>query len=180
MAETPFKLVARYRSLPFPSDDLGDCADNHVKPDILRDLDEYANDQHVGQLLLDILNTPNEYDLARIEAVKIVHLYIDASSPLERQLKRQVWNIFADTNEDTLVRQYASQHISVGFGGDSELEIIERLLFDDDDDIDVRHGAFDYLSASTEVEFVNRLVPKLREHEYWSKFAISIPDVEPK
>jgi hypothetical protein len=105
VTESPSELVVRYRTLPFRSDALGDCANNHQKLDILRDLDEYANDENVGQLLLDILNAPDEYDLARIEATKIVGLYVDSSSPLERQLKRQVWNIFADRNDDTLVRQ---------------------------------------------------------------------------
>jgi hypothetical protein len=180
VTESPAHLVARYRALPFPSDVLGDCAENYAKPDILRDLDQHANDQTVGQLLLDILSDSDEYDLARIEAAKIVHLYIDESSPLERQLKQQVWNIFADANEDTLVRQHASQNICVGFGGDAELKIIERLLFDEDDDIDVRHGAFSYLRHATDSAFLNRLIPRLRDHAYWSKFPSSIPATEPE
>ncbi len=178
--ESPSDLVVRYRALPFPSDDLGDCADNHAKPDILRDLDEHANNENVGELLLDILNASDEYDLARIEAAKIVHLYVDDSSPFERQLKQQVWNIFADANEDTMVRQHASQNTCVGFGGDAELEIIERLLFDEDDDIDVRHGAFSYLSHTTHSAFVNQLVPRLHNHDYWSKFPNSIPNLKPE
>jgi hypothetical protein len=91
---SPSQLIAKYRSLPFPSDALGDCTDNHTKTDILRCLDEYANDENVGLLLLDILHSPNEYDLARIEAAKIVGIYVSESSPLERRLKQQV-TIFA-------------------------------------------------------------------------------------
>jgi hypothetical protein len=66
----------------------------------------------------------------------------------------------------------------VGFGGDVEPQIIERLLFDDDDDLDVRHGAFCYLSESTDAALVNRLVPRLQAHEYWSNFSSSIPHVK--
>lgn len=173
------QLIAKYRSLPFPSDALGDCADNHAKTDILRCLDEYANDESMGLLLLDILQSPNEYDLARIEAAKIVRIYVNQSSPLERRLKQQVWSIFADKNEDTLVRQHASQNICVGFGGDAEVSIIERVLFDEDDDIDVRHGAFDYLCDATDLTFINDLVPQLRDHEYWSRFSSSMPKLRP-
>jgi len=176
LTESLPQRVAQYRALPFPSDSLGDCADNHAKLDILRDLDEHANDEDVGQLLLDILNSPNEYDLARIESAKIVGIYVDKSSRLERKLKQQVWKIFADTDEDTLVRQHASQNICVGFGGDAELGIIERVLFDEDEDIDVRHGAFSYLRHAMDLAFINRLVPRLRDHEYWSRFPNSIPE----
>jgi hypothetical protein len=174
------QLIAQYRSLPFPSDALGDCADNHAKPSILCCLDEHANDEGVGRLLLDILHSSDEYDLARIEAAKIVGIYVSESSPLERQLKQQVWNIFADKNEDTLVRQHASQNICVGFGGDAEVGIIERVLFDEDDDIDVRHGAFSYLRDATDLTFINGLVPRLRDHEYWSRFQSSMPELRRK
>ena len=87
-----------------------------------------------------------------------------------------MWSIFADTNEDTLVRQHASQNISVGFGGDCESEIIERVLLDEDDDIDVRHGVFSYLSRATDPTFVKGLASRLHEHQYWSRFLHSIPD----
>ncbi len=177
MTDPSTELVTRYRSLPFPSDLLGDCTDNHAKLDLLGDLDDYANRESVGQLLLEILMATDEHDLARIEAAKIVGICVDNSSPLEHQLKQRLWKIFADTNDHTLVRQHASQNICAGFGGDSEHEVVERLLFDEEDDIDVRHGAFSYVSDTTDRLFVNRVVPRLQKHEYWSRFPDSIPDL---
>lgn len=178
MSTEPTDLVARYRSLPFPSDDLGDCAENHAKMNILRNLDGQANEPHVSQLLLDILATPNEYDLARIEAAKIVGLYINETSPLESQLKQQVWNIFADLNDDTLVRQHASQNLSVGFGGDLEHRIIERVLFDGDEDENVRHGALGYVQDSKDRNLTARIIPRLTADPYWGTFSRLIAELE--
>src|SRR5689334_17977413 len=121
MIQSASELVARYRALPFLTDHLGDCSDNHLKSEILRSIDEHATHPDVSRLLLDVLNAPLEYDLARIEAIKIVRLYVDDSSPLERDLKRQIWKIFSNKDDDVLVRQHASQNFSVGFGGDDEL-----------------------------------------------------------
>lgn len=170
MVQNTAELVARYLALPFGSDRLGDCPMNHAKVELLCQLDEYANESNVSQLLLDILASTDEYDLARIEATKIIGIYINETSPLERQLKYQIWNVFADSNDETLVRQHASQRISVGFGGDTEQSIIERLLFDDEDDIDVRHGALQYVRKSDDTEFVTRIVGKLKAHPYWGEF----------
>ncbi|MDB5338647.1 MAG: hypothetical protein JWN70_4266 [Planctomycetaceae bacterium] len=178
MDNTTAELVARYRALPFASDHLGVCPTNHAKVELLCQLDEYFNESIVSQLLLDILTSADEYDLARIEAAKIVGIYVTDASPLDRQLKRQVWNVFADSNEDRLVRQHASQHISGGFGGEAEHDIIERLLFDDEDDIDVRHGALEYIRRTDDTEFVNRLIGKLKVHPYWGKFTSFFKDLQ--
>lgn len=175
----PDELVEQYRALPFPSDHLGDCDVNHAKPEILQQLGVHANDEVVGQLLIDVLTAPEEYDLARVEAAKIVGINVDASSALEHRLKQCLWGIVGDTREDELVRQHASQGIEAGFGGEDELQIVERILFDEEDDDSVRHGVFEYLSTAIDIDFVNRIVPRLREHSYWSKFESSIPPVRP-
>lgn len=173
----PSDLVERYRRLPFPSGELGDCDENSEKPAILCEIDEHANRPDVSQLLLDILTDSDEYDLARVEATRIVGIYVDDSSPLEERLKRQLWAIFADRDGDALVRQHASQNIAVGFGGESELKVVERVLFDDEDDVDVRHGAFSYLKDAIDTAFVQRLIPRLRRHPYWSKYKTAIAEL---
>lgn len=167
----PTELIQRYRELPFPSDHLGDCEENDEKIELLLDLEEFANDELVGNLLFDILDTPNEFDLARIEAIKIVGVSVDDSSPLAQKLRRRVWEIFGDRNEDTMVRQHASQNLCEGHGVEGELELIERVLFDEGDNIDVRHGAFSFVERAKNDTSVQQLIPKLRSHPLWSKYS---------
>jgi len=159
------EAVRRYRALP---PDAGD--DDEVRIELLQALESYANDAEVGALLGEILRARGEYDLARIEAIKIVHLYVDETSPLEQALKRAVWDLFADRSEDALVRQHASQNLDAGFGGDQERAVVERVLFDDGDDLDVRHGAFRYLRGVTDAAFVRQMLPRLRGHAHWSRY----------
>jgi hypothetical protein len=174
---TPEEVVARYRAMPFGTDALGDCAENDAKVKLLAELDDHANAEVVAQLLLDVLSATDEFDLARIEVAKIVGIYINDQCPLERQLKNQLWHIVCNTDDDTLVRQHASQHIEIGFGGADEQQQVERLLFDDDDDTDVRHGAFSYLKSTPDVSFAHNLVPRLRAHSYWQEFDGALTEI---
>lgn len=144
--------------------------ESDVRIEVLQELEAHANDSEVGALLGEVLRARGEYDLARVEAIKIVHLYIDGTSPLERALKREVWDRFGDCSEDVLVRQHAAQSLCVGFGGDQELAVIERVLFDEGDDADVRHGAFRCLRVTADRAFVRRLLPRLRGHAHWSRY----------
>ena len=79
-------LVAEYRSLPPSSDHLPDDGPNSRKREIIFELDEQANDADVSQLLLDVLRDPKEFDLARVEAMKVLNTYVEPDNPLYEQL----------------------------------------------------------------------------------------------
>ena len=167
---TPDEIVATYRGMTIGTDAMGDSPENLSKIELLQQLDEHANVESVAELLLDIIASTAEFDLARIEAIKILGIYVGASCTVEHKLKRQLWNVLANVHDDLVVRQHASQHIETGFGGPDEQQMIERLLFDDEDDEDVRHGALSYLESTPDIAFAVRLIPKLREHPYWQTF----------
>lgn len=178
MENTTSELEGRDRPLPFARDHLGDYPANHPKVEFLCQLDESSNESIVSRLWLDILASEDEYDLARIEAAQIVGIEVTDASPLERQLQRPVWNVFAGPHEDRLVRQHASQPISGRFGGESEHDIMEHLLFGREDDVDVRHGALEYIGKADDVVFVNRLIGKLKAHPYRGKFTWFFKDLQ--
>jgi hypothetical protein len=104
-------LVSEYRSLPPSSDHLPDDGQNDRKCRILRELDQEANDPDVSRLLLDILTNPWEFDLARVEAVQVVGLYIDDSSPLSMELLAELARIAHDSDEDEMVRGWATRYV---------------------------------------------------------------------
>jgi len=163
-------LVRRYRELPFPSGHLGDCPENYLKCQLLSAMGTHANEPAVSQLLLDILASPGEFDLVRIDAAKTVGLDVSDNSPLVRELKGQLWQTVSNRDENLLVRQQAAQCLEFGFGGEAEPAIVEQILFDDDDDLDVRHGLLIYLKSPGAGPLVKDLLPRLRNHDYWSQF----------
>lgn len=103
-------LVQEYRGLPPSSDHLGDIDLNYRKCDILRELDEEANVPEVSQLLLDVLADRLEYDLARVEALQVVGIYINERNPLLQELRAKVRRIARDEGEDEMIRGWAEQN----------------------------------------------------------------------
>jgi hypothetical protein len=103
-------LVSEYRSLPPSSDHLPDTGPNDRKRNILLELDEQANDPDVSQLLLDVLRDPREFDLARVEAIKVVGLYVSDDNPLAEQLWAEVYQIAA-SDEDLMLQGWAEQSV---------------------------------------------------------------------
>jgi hypothetical protein len=105
-------LVVEYRSLPPSSDHLPDTGPNDRKCKILLKLDEQANDPEVSQLLLDVLRDPHEFDLARVEAIKIVGIYISEDNPLAEKLWAEVYRI-AESDDDLTLRGWAEQSVDL-------------------------------------------------------------------
>jgi hypothetical protein len=103
-------LVAEYHSLPPSSDHLPDTGPNDRKCNILFALDEQANDPEVSQLLLEVLRDPREFDLARVEAIKVVGIYITDDNPLADQLWAEVYRI-AESDEDVMLQGWAQQSV---------------------------------------------------------------------
>lgn len=171
-------LVNRYRALQKSDSDFG--GDDPTKANIIRVLDEAANEPDVSQLLLDVLVDFRENEAARVEAIEIARRYVNESSPLEGSLKRQVWSILEDTGESLAIRQRASERTPWGFGGEREFEIVEHVLFDDDDDIVVRRGVFRNLRYAPNSPFVLDLIPRLRAHVLWGQqcFDVRIENIE--
>jgi hypothetical protein len=104
-------LVREYRGLPPSSDHLPDTGPNGRKCEILRELDELMNEPDVSRLLLDILTDRSEFDLARVEAVQLVGLYLDERSPLAGELEAELARIVHDEDEDEMVRGWAGRYV---------------------------------------------------------------------
>ena len=99
-------LVAEYRALPWGTNHLPDGALNSRKREIVFALDQHANDPDVSQLLLEVLRDPLEYDLARIEAMKVVRIYVEADNPLYEPLWAEVRRI-AEREDDEVLSETA-------------------------------------------------------------------------
>ena len=106
------RLVAEYRALPPNSDHLPDTGPNDRKCNILRELDEEANDPVVSQLLLEILQNPLEFDLARVEAIQVAGLYVTPDNPLAVQIWFELYRI-AESEEDEMLQGWAQRYVDL-------------------------------------------------------------------
>lgn len=104
-------LVSEYRAMPWATDHLPDSGLNHRKSEIIRALDSEANQDDVSQLLLDVLREPLEFDLARVEAIQVVGLYVDESSSLRNELFNEVIRIFNSEGEDEMLQGWAERYV---------------------------------------------------------------------
>ena len=102
-------LVAEYRALPPSTDHLPDDGLNSRKREILFAPYEQANDPDVSQLLLDVLRNPLEFDLARVEAMKLVNTFVEGDNPLCEELWSAVRRIAESEghHDDDLLAMWA-------------------------------------------------------------------------
>ena len=105
-------LVAEYRSLPPSSDHLPDTGPNHLNCEILFALDEQANEPDVSQLLLEVLRDAREFDLARVEAAKVVGIYVRDDNPLAGRLWAEMYRIAAG-DEDEMLQGWAQRYVDL-------------------------------------------------------------------
>jgi hypothetical protein len=105
-------LVVEYRSLPPNSDHLPDTGPNDRKCKILREFDEQVDDPEVSQLLLEILQNPLEFDLARVEAIQVAGLYVTSENPLAEQIWAQLYRI-AESDEDEMLQGWAQRYVEL-------------------------------------------------------------------
>jgi hypothetical protein len=130
------RLVEAYRCLPSPPD-----AEDAGRLTIITELEPHVGDPRVVDLYVSVISDPEEYDLARIECIKILGLW----PPATRADRQRVGRAIAQTlwpDEDYLVRQYAAMSLGAYAQDDVVFEALATVLAHDDD-IDVRHNAVD-------------------------------------
>lgn len=102
-------LVAEYRSLSAAGGKLSEAVVAR-KLEIVRALDEEANQDSVSGLLLDLLRDNAESAQLRAEAIEVVGLYIDEGSAHWQELFREVLRIHQDPAEGEDVKRAAEPY----------------------------------------------------------------------
>lgn len=140
------QLIARFRSTP----------DDDVKFETVRELEDHLADPRAVAFLTEVVADPGEYDLARIEGMKILALWPPAPPALRAAAGRAI--AAALREDDELIRQYAAMSLGPYVDDPGVFAALSTALLHDDDS-DVRHNA---LSSFEEAGPSGRTVELLR------------------
>ncbi|WP_051809733.1 HEAT repeat domain-containing protein [Actinoplanes subtropicus] len=140
------RLIELFRSTP----------DDDVKAEAVASLDEHAADPEVITFLTAVAADPGEYDLARIECMKILRWWPPPMPAARRDAGRAV--AAALREDDELVRQHAAMSLGPYLDDPPVFEALTAAVLHDDD-LDVRHSA---LAAVAEAGPADRRADLLR------------------
>jgi len=133
MSDPVEELITRYRSAIFTGQESTAKIDNVLELARLRDL-------RVVRFFIEIAGNSNEYDLARIEALKALELR--KVEPNEKDdVVRMIGRVLQQDNDDD-VRSYAARALAGYIEVSGALDIAAERVLDPDEDDDVRHNAF--------------------------------------
>ncbi len=114
--------------------------DDSRKASIIEKLEGRA-DERVLKFFLEVLSDENEYDLARIEVLKILELKERGDEARDEEIGQLIKQILlADPDDD--VRTYAALAASNYLDVDGMLEAVVKILFDTAEDMNIRWNAF--------------------------------------
>ncbi|WP_433359822.1 HEAT repeat domain-containing protein [Actinoplanes sp. CA-142083] len=140
------RLIELFRSTP----------DDDVKVEALEALDEHVADPQVIAFLTAVTADSDEYDLARIECMKILRLWPPPAPDARRDAGRAL--AAALREDDELLRQYAAMSLGPYLDDPLVFEALTVAVLHDDD-LDVRHNA---LAAVAEAGPADRHADLLR------------------
>ncbi|MDO5106097.1 hypothetical protein [Capnocytophaga sp.] len=146
--------------------------DEDEKYDFIREV-EYEETDEKWDFFNIIIADESEYDLARIEALKILGLY-DIPSDKKAKTAQILEKIIAEES-DYLVRNYAVMALRNFTEFEPLVGIATRLVSDPNEDINIRHNALDTIEKLP-VERQKPILIALLKDKYMKPYAKRILD----
>jgi hypothetical protein len=148
MADAVVAQLAAYRAAK-----LDQNGQSHEKCEIVRDLEDHLGQPKVLAFYLDLIADPDEYDMARLEALKILQLWDPPNDRVCTRVGRRLAGVLL-AEPDVLIQQWmaiaAENFVIVA----EVFSAASLLLADREADLDVRHNcltAVQRLGPSDEV-----------------------------
>lgn len=126
--------ILAYRSAPFDSN-----GEAWGKTEALKALEDLLPDDRVLNFFLDLIADPDEYDMARVEALKVLQLWGPPSEQSRGRVGRRLSEVFL-AEPDVLVQQWMAIAAENFIGLPEVFEVASMLLADPEADLDVRHN----------------------------------------
>lgn len=156
------ELIARFRAAVVTGQE------SAAKIDILLELVR-VDDPRVARFLIAVAGDSNEYDLARIQALKTLELR-EVEAGARDDVVRMISRILQD-DEDDEVRSYAARALAGFVDVQGVLEIATGRVLDPDEDDDVRHNAFFAIERSKPTPQAIGAMERCREEAEFRKGA---------
>jgi hypothetical protein len=152
------RLLELFRSTPSTTDTAGSG-----KVKVVVALEDHLGDPRVLPFLVSVIADRPEYDLARIECIKILHLWPPATATGRQQVGRAIAAAL-QADDDDLVRQYAAMSLGPYVCEDGVFEALTTAVLLDDD-VEVRYNALAAIEEAgpdtRNVELLRRLTGDL-------------------
>lgn len=130
---------------------------------------EFEDEPSKWELLDHIIQDEEDYDLARIEALKILEI-AEIQGHIKDKIMKTLIGVIEST-EDYDVRNYATSAI-VNFVEYSQIRIVARnLVLNIDEDIDIRYNAFDVIKKISDIDERNEVLKRLLDDTDFQKSA---------
>lgn len=144
-------------------------ASESEKLEILQDI-EFEEIPEKWELLRSVIENKEEYDLARVEALKILEIAGVPDEDMATFCKLLVSVIKTDDDYD--VRNYAAIASKNFINESDELkELIVKTVLDPKEDVDIRHNAYQAVKALYDVPGRKVILEKLTADKQMGKFA---------
>jgi hypothetical protein len=111
------------------------AAEDDRKIALLCALEGQLDEPDVVALFLAALSDPDQYDLARVECAKILHIYPPTAPETRVRAGRAMAAVLRDTDADYLVRQYVAMGLSSYLDDPEVFDAAETTVRTTDDEI---------------------------------------------
>src|SRR5581483_143194 len=133
------RLIASFRSEDTNS--LSNPDTDSVKDRVISDLEEYSSDSRVLAFYLEVAANRHEYDLARIEVLKVLHVRPTTDEAERTQIGKVIADILLGDTDDE-VRNYAAIAATSYMTAPGVADAVEQVLRDAQADPNLRANAF--------------------------------------
>ena len=146
------------------------------RADMVSAFEELLPDPAVVDFLLGVAADTTEYDLARVEALKLFQLFRSDDEPTHQRIGNSVATVLKE-DTDTLVRQWAAIALEFNYHDIPEVRrvVIERLL-DAEEELNTRHNCMAVLRRADRTPDVREALGKLRDDPELGRYVVEKSD----
>lgn len=141
------------------------------KDRIISELEDYSSEPKVLAFLLEVAADTEEYDLARIEAFKVLHVRTVANDDERSRIGSVIAEVVLNEEDDDEVRNYAAIAAASYMAVASVVEAVEKIVLDTQANPNLRANGFDAVERNRRNPKSIRLVQSLLQDGQFSTTA---------
>lgn len=163
------RLIAAFRSED--SESLPDPDSDSQKDRIIAELEDHSSDPLVLAFLLEVAADAREYDLARIEVFKVLHVRPATNDADQNRIGLVIEKILLTEEDDEDVRNHAAVAAASYMTVPEVAEAVEKVVLDPQMNPDLRANAFDAIERTRRTPQSVRVVQALLQDGQFSQTA---------